>query len=174
MHTFKTKDGQSWDLDLTLGSVRRVRDRLKDGPHGDVDLLNLEEGEPALGTRLATDLMLLCDILWILVEREAAERGITDEQFGELLGGGDIAEAHETFFKELMDFFQKMKRPDRVNWINKQQETIRHVVEKISSKVSEVNLTSKIDSTIDKQFMKFEENDLIPGETSSDSEESLE
>ncbi|MBU0717313.1 MAG: hypothetical protein KJ749_03615, partial [Planctomycetes bacterium] len=53
----------------------------------DVNLLELEAGDPPLLTRLGTDVILLCDVIFALVKPQADTSGVTDEQFGAALGG---------------------------------------------------------------------------------------
>ena len=57
MKAFEDAKGRRWELSLTIGSAKRVLEKLG------VNLLEPEGGEPPLLTRLGADAMLLCDVL---------------------------------------------------------------------------------------------------------------
>jgi hypothetical protein len=102
MARFKDNAGREWTLAVTVGAIRRVRDRLK------VDLL--EAAETDLLSRLARDAVLLVDALWCLVEPEARQRGVTDEEFGRAMTGGALDGATDALVEALLDFFPRPQR----------------------------------------------------------------
>jgi len=106
MHSFTDTAGRTWELALTIGAAKRVKGLLA------VDLLDLSGGSPPLITRLHTDAMLLVDVIWAILKPAAAAAGVTDEQFGEALGGDAAWAAYQAFAAELEDFFRQFHRPD--------------------------------------------------------------
>lgn len=138
MKTFTDKEGRSWQLSLTIGSAKRVRDLLG------VNLLEPETGEPPLITRIGTDEILLCDIIYCLCFHQAQSRGLTDEQFGELLCGDVILAAQEAFYSELLDFFQKRGRRDRAAAIRKQMEVIRLSVDRAQQEIEAFEIEEQV------------------------------
>ena len=79
MHTFNDTLGRTWTVTINVDAIRRVRALL------DINLLDAIEGK--LLERLVTDPVLLCDILFALVQPEAQAKNISDEDFGKSLGG---------------------------------------------------------------------------------------
>lgn len=106
MHPFTDTAGRKWELSLTIGAAKRVKGLLS------IDLLDLAGGNPPLITRLHTDAMLLIDTIYAILKPAADAAGITDEQFGELLGGNAAWDAYQAFTAELEDFFRQFHRPD--------------------------------------------------------------
>lgn len=106
MHAFTDTTGRIWELSLTIGAAKRVKGLLN------VDLLDLSGGNPPLITRLHTDAMLLVDVIYAVLKPAADAAGITDEQFGESLGGDAAWNAYLAFTAELADFFRQFHRPD--------------------------------------------------------------
>jgi len=102
MHAFKDNAGRNWTVAVTVGSVKRVRSMLN------VDLLDAAEGK--VFARLATDPVLLCDVLYCVCKPDLDAAGVTDEQFGEALAGDAIEHATEALLEDLVDFFPKARR----------------------------------------------------------------
>ena len=105
MRNFKDNRGRSWQIALNVYEMKRVRSVLG------VDLVNVialgKDGKVQVDLidRIANDPCLLVDILWVLVEAEAKEQGVSDVDFGSSLAGAAIEEATRAFLDELVDFF---------------------------------------------------------------------
>ena len=110
MKAFTDAKGRSWEIELNIRQMKRVRDILG------VDLVNViqtnKDGSIATDTidRVANDPILLCDILWVLCEQQAKAAGVTDEDFGSSLAGDSIETATRAFLDELVDFFPGARR----------------------------------------------------------------
>ena len=110
MKTFTDSKGRTWEIELNVRQMKRVRDALG------VDLVNVistgKDGAVATDTidRVANDPILLCDILWVVCEEQAKQDGVTDVEFGSSLAGEAIAEATRAFLDELVDFFPGARR----------------------------------------------------------------
>ena len=118
MRSFTDNAGRTWTIALSIGAVKRLKGLLG------VDLLALAEGDPPLLTRLGTDVILLCDIIFALVKPQADQACVTDEQFGAALGGDAILSAQKAFYEELADFFLKLGRGDLARALSAQQALI--------------------------------------------------
>ena len=88
MHTFADTQGRTWTVTINVDVIRRVRSLLS------INLLEAIEGR--LLERLITDPVLLCDILFVVIQPEAVAKGISDEDFGRSLGG-DVLDGNSTF-----------------------------------------------------------------------------
>ena len=75
MKAFTDAKGRSWEIELNIRQMKRVRDILG------VDLVNViqtnKDGSIATDTidRVANDPILLCDILWVLCEQRRRRPG---------------------------------------------------------------------------------------------------
>lgn len=123
MKTFTDSAGRTWTLAITVDAIKRVESLIK------VNLARLLEprngAELPLLTELESDIILLCDVLFSLVKPQADAQGVTDEQFGQALGGEAIAAAYNAFWEELVDFFQKLPHGNAtVTAIRKHRELI--------------------------------------------------
>lgn len=101
---------RTWAIAVDLTTLRRVRDELN------LNLVEIFSGD--LLDRLAGDPLLLGELLWLLCAKQAAERGIEPEQFGELAGDA-IEDATRALEVALADFFPTRKRSALMKWISK-------------------------------------------------------
>lgn len=102
MKTFHDTQGRTWSVTINVDAIRRVRGLL------DINLLDAVEGK--LLERLVSDPVLLCDILFALVQPEAETKQVSDEDFGRALGGDVLDQATTALLEELVDFFPSGKR----------------------------------------------------------------
>lgn len=110
MASFKDDKGNIWDVNINVAAVKKLRSRI-DFDINKMIVLTGRTPDIALATKVLEDPVLLCDILFVLCEKQAEQRGFTDEQFGELLASGDvILGAVEAFMKAVVDFFPGQKR----------------------------------------------------------------
>lgn len=107
MESFKDNKDRSWDVDVTVATIKRVRARL------DVDLLDVDDGE--LIRRLITDPILLVDIIYVVCEPQARDRNVSDEDFGEALAGDAIAGATKALLDSLVSFSPSPKDRDAMS-----------------------------------------------------------
>ncbi len=142
MKTFTDSAGRAWTLALTIDAAKRVKGLL------DVNLLELEAGDPPLLTRLGMDVILLCDAIFALVKPQADAAGVTDEQFGAALGGEVILAAQTAFYEELVDFFRKLGRTDLVKAVDAQRRMIDLAVRRIETRIDRLDLEAAVESTL--------------------------
>jgi hypothetical protein len=133
MKAFTDNAGKTWSVAMTIDSVKRVRDLLG------VNLVEPEAGEPPLLTRLGTDEILLCDVVYCLIKPQADSLGVTDVDFGRALGGDAILAAQTALYEELVDFFQKRGRPDRAKAVAAQKTMIEMAIESVRMKLDAMN-----------------------------------
>ncbi len=102
MKSFNDRDGRSWNIEITVDAIKRVRTLVG------VNLLEVIDGK--LIDQLAADPILLCDVIYAAVKPQADERQISDEDFGRAMAGDAIERATTAFFDELIDFFPGRRR----------------------------------------------------------------
>ena len=142
MKTFTDSAGRAWTLALTIDAAKRVKSLL------DVNLLELEAGDPPLLTRLGTDVILLCDTIFALVKPQADAAGVTDEQFAAAMGGDAILAAQTAFYGELVDFFRKLGRTDLAKAVDAQRRMIDLAVQRIETRIDRLDLEAAIETTL--------------------------
>jgi hypothetical protein len=142
MKTFTDNAGKTWSVSMTIDSVKRVRDLLS------VNLVEPEAGEPPLLTRLGTDEILLCDVVYCLIKPQADQLGVSDGDFGRALGGDAILSAQTALYEELADFFQKRGRPDRAKAVTAQKEMIELAIQRVTMKLTEMNPKAELDKIL--------------------------
>ncbi|HUU90102.1 MAG TPA: hypothetical protein VM238_02710 [Phycisphaerae bacterium] len=139
MKTFDDNAGRTWTVAVTINAVKRVKGLL------DVDLTDLMDGDPPLLTRLDTDIVLLCDVIFALVKPQADEQGVTDEAFAEALGGDAIIAAHDALLEELADFFRSLRRTDVTKAVEKQIAMVRAAVQAAEARIEAVDVDREIE-----------------------------
>jgi hypothetical protein len=122
MTSFRDTAGRTWQISLTIDALKRVKSLLQ------IDLTEPLQGEPPLMTRLAIDVLLLCDVLFALIKPQADAAGVSDEVFGASLGGEAILAAQEALTQEWLDFFQNLRRTHLVTAIQKQRDLVQAIV----------------------------------------------
>ncbi len=98
MPHFTDTAGHRWNLALSVGTVKRVREL------SGVDLLTILDKPQAL-VDLASDPVRFVDVLFIVIKPQADQIGICDEAFGESLDGETVEAATDAFLEALVDFF---------------------------------------------------------------------
>ena len=142
MKTFTDSAGRTWTVSLTIDAAKRVKGLL------DVNLLELEAGAPPLLTKLGTDMILLCDVIFALLKPQADAAGVSDEQFGAALGGEVILAAQTAFYEELVDFFRKLGRTDLAKAVDAQRRMIDLAVRRIETRIDRLDLEAAVESTL--------------------------
>jgi len=162
MKQFCDKSGRSWTISLTLGTAIEVRDKLG------VDLLQPEQGDPPLLTRLGTDEIMLGEVICALLGDQFEKHGVTASQVRDSFDGGTLLAAQKAFYEELVDFFQSRGRTDRARAVLAQMKVIEAAIRAADSRIEAID----IDRTIEQAERQLEEK--ILGGTSGSLPEALE
>ncbi len=99
--TWTDSENRSWSCTITVATVKRVQQLAE---------VNLLEAFDGLLMKLADDPVSLANVLYAVCKLQADERGVTDEQFGELLGGETIEGATTALVQGIIDFFPSQRR----------------------------------------------------------------
>lgn len=142
MHSFRDVADREWRLSLTLGSAKAVKDALG------VDLLQPEQGDPPLLTRLGTDELLLAEVLCAMLTRQFEAAGITAEDVLISFDGRTILDAQTAFYGELMDFFRSRGRTERARAVAKQAEMIAAAVTAVEARIEALDVNATIDGLL--------------------------
>lgn len=144
MKTFVDSHDRRWELSLTLGSAKRIRDRLG------LDLLR-PEGKPDGAdvptlTRLGVDELLLGEVLAILLEPQFESHQITPDQIWDTFDGATVLRAAEAFWSELADFFRQRGQEHRLRMIEKQRAAIQAGMDRATEVIEAVDVEAELDA----------------------------
>ncbi len=141
MKTFSDTTGRTWSIAVNVDAVKRVRDLLKE------DLLDVKQ----ILERLMVDPILLCDVIYCICKPQADAEGVSDEQFGQALGGDSILHAKRALLGELVDFFPSAA--DRENLkaaITKFDNLADRAAELIRQRLESPSLSREIEAALGK------------------------
>ena len=105
MPEFTDRHGHTWQPDCNAWTGRRLKRELN------LDPFHLLTDQEATLARLADDVALCVDALWVLCEDQAKARGITDEDFGRGIDAERFAECQQSLVLALIDFTAPARRP---------------------------------------------------------------
>ena len=152
MKTFTDKKKRKWEIEVTVGTVKRVRDLI------DVDLVKVLEGD--LIERLRLDPELLVNVIYALCKPQADERKISDEDFGQAMNGLSIDGALAALFVELADFFPSPTR-QLIHLAAKKTESLTRIAIETAAKAKK---GTKMETKLKRKLQK-----LIAGPASTSS-----
>ena len=140
MAGFTDAEGQYWTIRTALGDLIRVKDRLGLCL---VDLTAQDRAERRAErdlARLADDVELTVNVLYVLCEPQAAEREITDVAFGERLDADAILHATAAVQEELTVFTLPRSLKDRGRKASQQRAaTIQaHMASVIDARIDQI------------------------------------
>ena len=98
MQTFRDRLDKSWDIAITVGTLKRIRDVAK------VDIGKIVED--AIQAKRLDDMATMGSVLFAIVKPAADALQIDEAAFLELLDGPAMARAAAAFWPELDDFFR--------------------------------------------------------------------
>ena len=87
MRLFKDAAGREWEVKLTIGSAKKLSERLK--PF-EIDLMNIEQ----VLVRFA-DILFFTEVIWETVRDQAEAKGITADEFLDAFSGDLLYRARQ-------------------------------------------------------------------------------
>jgi hypothetical protein len=140
-----------WNVSINVGTVKRVKMLLPE-----IDLLEIStqksKDEPPLIVRLAVDVCLLCDVLYAICKPQADALQVTDEQFGEAMGGDALSEGQQALMGELTDFFQKLGRTEQATVVRQAGTMIEATIAAADKRIKTLDMAMLSDSAVGKLF----------------------
>ena len=101
MKIWKDAEGHAYETKITVTEIRDVKTELG------INLMDIATGD--LLQKISEDVILLCDILYVINRSQAKEYGIDDAQFGRNLYGDALEEATRAFMEEMINFFPNQR-----------------------------------------------------------------
>ena len=146
MRQFKDSADRTWELSVTVGTIRRVRDLVH------VDLMELiggdEGGNPELLTRLAADPVLLVDVLYAICKPQCDQAGVSDVEFGESLLGDAIDHATTALLEAIVDFFPSGRRPALTTILERAKTVDQMLTERLNQAAETMDPAEVVDSLL--------------------------
>ena len=103
MQQFKDKTGQTWAVDITVGSLKTIREATG------IKLGDLYAKDTGLGDLIYAEPEKLGALLWVLVEEQADAMKLTEEQFVKRLNGESLNAAISAILAACANFFRSGK-----------------------------------------------------------------
>ena len=110
MKNFTDNKGRTWEIEVTVATVKRVRGLCKVDLNSIVELDRNNKPSAELLERLSSDPVLLVDVLYAVCKSQADKLGVSDVDFGEAMAGDAIEHATTALLEEIIDFFPEGKR----------------------------------------------------------------
>lgn len=151
MRSFKDKNQKVWNIELNVGTARRVKGEC------DIDLVNFislaPNGKSQTSTleRLATDPFLLVNVLFSLCREQVKECNVDDFGFASLFDAKTIERASEALMEEIINFSQSAKKKA----LTRIYQTTRNFAERMDRKLDEVLNSPEFDAEIENQLGKL-------------------
>ena len=142
MKTFNDAAGRTWTISLNLGTAMAVRDKLG------IDLLQPEQGDPPLLTRIGTDEILLGQVVFALLEKQFQTQNVTESDVYAAFDGETIMAAQTAFYEELINFFRNRQRPDRAKAVQKQMNLIAAATKAAETTIDGLDINQAIDGAM--------------------------
>lgn len=101
MKIWKDAEGHAYETKITVAEIRDVKTELG------INLMDIATGD--LLQKISEDVILLCDILYVINRSQAKEYSIDDVQFGRNLYGDALEEATRAFMEEMINFFPNQR-----------------------------------------------------------------
>lgn len=133
MHCFIDKNNTKWNIELNVGTAKRVL------AETGVDLVNIldfdgDKKEKSVLEKLSDDPCLLVDVLFSLCREQAKERSVDDFTFATLFDGETVVKATDVLMEEIISF----SPPVRQKVLNKIYQTTKSLTGKMEMEVEKV------------------------------------
>lgn len=102
--SFRDLAGRTWLITIRVGSLRMLRNEY------DLDLLQILNPDKNPLAQLADDPYRICDVLWALIKTQAAEAGVSEQEWQDSMAGDCLSEAANALIDATIDFFPHHRR----------------------------------------------------------------
>lgn len=144
MHTFKDAHGRSWNIVVSVGPAKNVRNRCE------VDLLTMFDSGGA-AQKLFSDPCLLVDVLYVLCESQCSNytvtkdgntRRLSDIEFGEGMVGDTLEHAANALLQEVIDFFPQSRQEIYRKMVSKSEAAAKIIHQRAMEEIDKMDFTN--------------------------------
>lgn len=157
MKKFQDKEGGSWEINLTIGDIFRVKE-VSEGRFDLFEPTKPVDGVP-LGQLLDENDGAFWEMLCHLVEPQVLAKKITLAEFGRLLAADCWPVVRRVFFEAWVDFFHSLQRPQLAVPLEKLARYQAKALELVKAKLADPRLAdldpkvyAKMESVLSKSF----------------------
>lgn len=151
MKTFTDSKKRKWSVIVDVAAIKRVRDLTK------LDLMQIVEGreviEKLTNPSTIDELIFQIDVLYAICKPDADKAAITDENFGEAMGGDAREAAIAALLEGLADFFPSHRQKPFKRALERLQEirakSMGMVMDRLNSPELEAEALSTIRAAIE-------------------------
>ena len=171
MREFKDKTNNRWSLDLTVGTVIRVKQESSgrfdlfdpaSKPDGDRELCSI------LFAEQMSDWSTVWEVLYLVVRPQLDGKYDSGATFGEAMAGDCLVAAQKELLAEWKDFFRALQRPDLAVMLEKQLAYQAKAIELVNEKLKSPALAT-IDGRVEAAMRRTMNEKLGDLEASLDS-----
>jgi hypothetical protein len=143
MSGFTDAAGRKWELRLDAPLIKRIKSLCG------ITLTDLK-ADPFL--ELAVDPVKLVDVIWLCVEKQAHDAGVTDTNFGENLGI-TIRDATAALEDAVIDFFPPTMQSSLRSLLSKNRRIQTQTMQQTIDQLDEREVTDLISATAREQML---------------------
>lgn len=171
MNKFTDTEARDWIISINVQAVKEVREKC------DVDLLDVGGKDGDVFLELVSNPITLVNVLYVLCEKQATEREISDEDFGRAMAGDVIDAATSAFVQALVNFTPNRRDRARIQtaWekVQKYLDLARDKLqERMNDPATDAMLESKLDAAMADLWPDPEASESAPGTPSTSTPES--
>ena len=167
MATFSDRTGKPWAVNLGVGTLLRVQERVpgpegKTGPRHGFDLMSIVDKDAKGLDALATDLALLASVIYAICQPEIDAEGLSIDDFFDRLDGAACEAATLAIMDAIADFSTGSKKMVLKRTIREARTAMEKADAEVEKALNDPTLSATIQGEIAKRF----------GATSGDAPES--
>ena len=145
-NNFSDKDGRNWVVTLNVHSIKSIKQELG------LDLLDEKVHETL--QKLAEDLVLAIDVLYLALKDKLDTADISDVEFGRSLSGDCLNEAVGALVQALVDFFPN---PRKREWVKKLWDKSTAHMDKANDEMLSNLDDKRLEPHLEKSFLEARE-----------------
>lgn len=152
MQKFKDEHGNEWELKLTIGAAKRLRDIAGIS----IFAPNNSGGETVSDnvlTAMEYDDVCLMEIVSCLLSPQLLEKGITEAEFVDEATGVTVKNARKALGAEVVNFSQQTGRTNLARNLKMAMEMKEKMTQRIAEQLSHIN----VESTVSELFTQWQE-----------------
>jgi len=123
MSKFKDNKGREWNLSLTVGLAKDIKEKLG------VDLVNINN---EIIEKMCVNPYLHVEVLWMFCK---GQNDISAEEFGYSLGGDSIDDATAAMIEAIVDFFPRSRRGAAKIMVQRMKEMTSNQTEELERRI---------------------------------------
>ncbi len=147
MKAFKDKTGREWEIIMTLGAAKRIKEKFGADYDG-ADILKLETGTTPFITMLGTDPELLGMVIIELIVDQFDKHNVGEDDVLSSFDGQTLRDAQKAFYEELALFFQSGGQIHIATVVRKQMEIIERAIETVNKRVTAFDVEAEISGLV--------------------------